>query len=399
MIQRPLEQIVEADLQSLIAAARAEGVQLDFKRGLPGNTDEEKKEFLADASSFANKMGGDVVFGMDETRENNRATGIAGAIVPIAVADVDAAVLRLEAILRDGLSPRLPEVRFGRVGVAGGEAIVMRVGQSFIAPHQVAFQRSGKFFSRNNAGKYQMDVDEIGRAFRWRDELPARVALLHRERVNAVRAKQAPVQVAGDPRLVLHVVPMGMFSAGPIDVPAWLGQQDRLRPLRSDRYEGHRYNIDGLLFYGIGPTDTGLYYSYSQLFRTGVIESAAGDYGLRLRGSNNIPILDVEADLLATVGRYRDALRAMNVSAPYVIHVSMSGTYGWVVPRGADEFANRNLVPIDRDLIELPSVIDVDPAITTDRLLRPVFDALWQAGGHERCPYYNAAGVYERPRR
>jgi hypothetical protein len=235
MIQRALEHINEADLQGLIAAGRAEGVQLDFKRGFPGNTDEEKKEFLADASSFANKIGGDLVFGIDETRENGRATGIAGALAPIAAGDVDAALLRLEAILRDGLSPRLPDVRIGRVPVTGGVVIVMRIGQSFIAPHQIAFQRSGKFYSRNAAGKYQMDVDEIGRAFRWRDELPRRIAELHRQRVSEIRAGRIPVLLVGEPHVVLHVVPMGAFSAQPVDVPLWLSQQDRLRPLAQNR--------------------------------------------------------------------------------------------------------------------------------------------------------------------
>lgn len=41
-------------------------MHLDYKRDLPGDKDAEKKEFLADVTSFANAGGGDIVFGIVE---------------------------------------------------------------------------------------------------------------------------------------------------------------------------------------------------------------------------------------------------------------------------------------------------------------------------------------------
>jgi len=66
MILKLLNAITEEDLQSLITNGVAEGRTIDYKRDLPGNSDGDKKEFLADVSSFANTGGGDLVFGMDE---------------------------------------------------------------------------------------------------------------------------------------------------------------------------------------------------------------------------------------------------------------------------------------------------------------------------------------------
>jgi len=39
---------------------------LDYKRDVPGESDQDKKEFLADISSFANATGGDLIYGVDE---------------------------------------------------------------------------------------------------------------------------------------------------------------------------------------------------------------------------------------------------------------------------------------------------------------------------------------------
>jgi predicted HTH transcriptional regulator len=66
MIPKPLAEITESDLLGLITNGIAESRTLDYKRSLPGNSDADKKEFLADVSSFANTAGGDLVFGIDE---------------------------------------------------------------------------------------------------------------------------------------------------------------------------------------------------------------------------------------------------------------------------------------------------------------------------------------------
>ena len=56
----------KSDLQNLIDHQVREGKVIEYKRDLYGNTDSEKKEFLADVSSFANTVGGDLIIGMDE---------------------------------------------------------------------------------------------------------------------------------------------------------------------------------------------------------------------------------------------------------------------------------------------------------------------------------------------
>lgn len=56
---------------------------IDYKRDLPGGADQDKKEFLADVSSFANTEGGELIFGMTE------ASGVPTEIVGVAIGNPD----------------------------------------------------------------------------------------------------------------------------------------------------------------------------------------------------------------------------------------------------------------------------------------------------------------------
>jgi predicted HTH transcriptional regulator len=66
VLNKPLEAIEENDLQALVDNQVAESKTIEYKESLPGNADGDKKEFLADVSSFANASGGDLIYGMRE---------------------------------------------------------------------------------------------------------------------------------------------------------------------------------------------------------------------------------------------------------------------------------------------------------------------------------------------
>ncbi len=111
---KPLATIEERDLQRLIDNQVREGRAIDYKRTLPGGKDLEKKEFLADVSSFANASGGYLIFGMDE------AEGVATEIKGLADINVDKEILRLNSILESGLEPRIPSPEMQIVSLQNG---------------------------------------------------------------------------------------------------------------------------------------------------------------------------------------------------------------------------------------------------------------------------------------
>ncbi|MGH7485201.1 MAG: AlbA family DNA-binding domain-containing protein, partial [bacterium] len=101
--------MTEADLLSLIAARVMEDRTVEYKEALPGGTDSDKREFLADVSSFANSSGGNLYFGIRELE------GIPVELVGLDLQDADATIQRIENLIRDGIEPRLPPLRIEKV--------------------------------------------------------------------------------------------------------------------------------------------------------------------------------------------------------------------------------------------------------------------------------------------
>src|SRR3981081_362951 len=93
---KAITQITEQDLQTLISDKEAEHKTVDYKRDAVGSSDSDKKEFLYDASSFANSVGGPIVFGMAE------AQGFPVNLIGLAGAHQDGERLRLEQMVRTG---------------------------------------------------------------------------------------------------------------------------------------------------------------------------------------------------------------------------------------------------------------------------------------------------------
>ena len=69
MISKSFDQIEKSDISALIANDVRENRMLDYKEKLPGSSDSEKTELLADVSSFANAAGGYILYGIREKRD------------------------------------------------------------------------------------------------------------------------------------------------------------------------------------------------------------------------------------------------------------------------------------------------------------------------------------------
>jgi len=114
--EKPIHKITLEDLQTLVSGQVPEGRQLEYKETLPGSSDADKREFLADVSSFANSSGGDLYFGISE------AGGQPRSLIGLDSTDTGNEQLRLESIIRGGLQPRLPRVAFRSIPIDGQKA-------------------------------------------------------------------------------------------------------------------------------------------------------------------------------------------------------------------------------------------------------------------------------------
>jgi predicted HTH transcriptional regulator len=138
MIPRQLNEIKVTDLEALEINSVRESRTLDFKETLPGSTDDEKKDFLADIVSFANTGGGDIAFGFKEIKEAGKSTGTAEVVGLQGSINQDAEKLRFHNMIRDGIRPRITGVQIHFVeGHNKGLLAIIRIPQSWAAPHMV----------------------------------------------------------------------------------------------------------------------------------------------------------------------------------------------------------------------------------------------------------------------
>lgn len=384
MIPKRFDDITKADIDALVANSVPEGRTLDYKRTLPGGKDDEKREFLADVSSFANAAGGDIIFGVEEDQ------GVPTMASGLSSIDSDAENLRLDSSIRSGIEPQVPAVQIKAVdGFAAGPVMVLRVPKSWSSPHMVTFKGSSRFFSRTNAGKFQMDVAEIRSAFLFSEAIPERMKRFRDDRLAKIVSGETPVPMSAGGKLVLHLLPISGFTGPPtIDVRLVLSGGHHLLPIIEGPWND-RLNVDGVV--ACWPPRTDEYSTYTQLFRSGTVEVVDG-FSV-VQDEKLEPAY--EARLVYGVQQYLKLLKTLGVEPPLVVFLSMLGVKG--VTLGINKMLRlTGLVPaIDRDVVLLPDVLVEDVSEHPAKMLKPIFDAVWQAAGHSQSCNYNRDGEWK----
>jgi predicted HTH transcriptional regulator len=145
----PIAELQLEDIDSLTQNRVSESLYIDFKSAPIGTTDEDKREFVADVTAFANASGGDIIFGVT-TQE-----GAASHAPGIALVDPDKEKLRLAELIRSGTERRLSYFDMKWLAMGGQKGIlIVRVPRSWGAPHRVTLRGHDKFYIRNTAGKH-----------------------------------------------------------------------------------------------------------------------------------------------------------------------------------------------------------------------------------------------------
>lgn len=380
-------EIRESDLRGLIENKVPEGKTLEYKSKLPGNSDGDKKEFLADVSSLANASGGYLLYGISET------SGIPIDILGCPVRDGDAVVRRLDNMVRDGIEPRLPMVSIDTIKLATGNlVIVIEVGSSWAGPHMVVFQNHGRFYSRNSAGKYQLDASELRLAFAASESARERVQSFRLGRLSKVIAGETPVKLCSQRALILHLFPLGSATGfARYDTAVLEQKRGELRPLYAAGWS-HRHNFDG--FVTFVAAEDGATHSYLQVFRDGAIEAVESGMIEPWDERLEIPSLKYEQELIEALPRLLSTQKGLGAGVPIVAMLSLVGVKGYRMAVDPRRRFVRDQPCIDRDVLAVqPLLLDsfeVDPASA----LRPAFDEVWNAAGWPRSLNYDESGVW-----
>lgn len=398
MLPTNIEELTANHISSLVSEKVSERRTLEYKERLPEGSDGAKKEFLADVCSFANASGGDLLFGIRDQRDaNGRATGIPDSIVGLQVGNLQAECARLDNIIRDGISPRVPVVHFMAIEVNGDAAVVLRIGRSWIKPHMVTFGGSSRFYSRNSNGKYQLDVQEIGQAFAEQESLGDRLRKWRNERVTKLLSGEGPVELAGPVSLLAHFIPESSLVGQKPGLQWAVSEENKLnlKPSSLSTSRSWRYNADGFLGYSMNFNAEGRCASYVQLFRNGCLEYGDG-YILNYWGGSEragvIPSGTFEKKLAEIFGNGVGWLDGTHVEGPVYFCCSLVGVRGARLSRDSIVDIEAPLF-FDRDVISTPEIEILnfkEQRPYRDSVL-PIVNSIWQANGYECTPFLNSS--------
>jgi Putative DNA-binding domain len=380
MIPKPIDQIAKPDIDVLVSAKTTERRTLEYKELLPGGTDEEKKEFLYDVSSFANAAGGDLIFGVsDQKGLDGKPTGVPETARGVPVANLSVEIARLENILQSGMAPRIPSVQFHEVaGFASGSILILRVPKSWAAPHMVTYKNVTRFYSRNSTGKYPLDVQEIRSAFALSEDLPERLRSFRQTRLAAIVANETPVPLPTGAKVILHIVPISALGTNSnIDIKRAAPPQSIVpAPISTGSWDS-RFNFDGLLIFG--PTTP----NYVQIFRSGTVEAV----DTRLLEPYEpypdfVPLGAFEQRISSAAAAYIAYMKNLQLTPPFFLMLTLIGVKGFKASTGPQTLGHYG---IDRDVLILPEILlERDELSFLD--LKPVFDTLAQAAGLPEAP-------------
>ena len=377
---KSIDQISESDLRAL---SSADALALELKRELPKRTNSGKLELLNDLASFANAVGGHIVYGVD-------GSGGTAEVAGLETDAVAAAMEWLEQAAWAGIEPRIPGLRLKAVPLGNQKSVLaVRIPKTANGPHMVVFQEANKFYSRNASGKYALEVEELRAAFSQGETLREKMRAFRTERLNAIEKRSLTIRLSDTPKMVLHVLPVNSFRQGfRIDLEQVAGGDvQALRPMAA-RGLVCQFNYDGLIAFSSTERHA---YSHVQVFRNGCLEASNSSLLEPKDGRTFFPSAMFEREIIVCGNRMLDVLRKIEIPPPYVVMLSFLGVRGYNMLVGSIRW-QPSAHPVERDHLYLDEVIIDDAGIDFARAIRPAFDQVWNSCGWPRSLNYDADG-------
>lgn len=384
------ENLVETDLIELVTGQVPEGLRIDYKRDLYGNSDSHKRELLKDVSAFANAFGGHLIIGIEEQ------DGMPISISGISDINPDEEVLRIEQIIRSGLEPNIQGIRTLAVSLDNGaHCIVSRVPRSWHPPHRVSAQNSNRFYIRNSGAVHEASIEELRTLFTLGADALDRVHKFRDERLQEIISGSSARPLQGGGRLILHIVPLaGVTSNWHVEPAKASALFQEFLPIGTN-HPNPGFNFEGFVNERAGERNLG----YTQVFRNGAIEATKADIIIRTDVKHQplafIPGNEIEIKLFRVLSHYLNGLRDLGVPPPLIVLLTLEGVKGAsYIPIRND--ANYHRSEIERDTLYLPECVINEYGLDSDyqRAVRPAFDALWNLAGYSRAQSFTEDGVW-----
>jgi hypothetical protein len=386
-----LEKIDGSLVRSFETDAWPESSTLDFKRISPKRDAEGRNEFLKDVVAFANKDGGDLVYGVATSED------VSSKVMPLSEEPADSLKRRLTAWLDGYIEPRL-HCEMKEIQLEQGYVLVVRVPASFSGPHR--FRATGigtsehySFPIRSGTATTSMDYEQLRNAFDRTSSLIQRAHEFRTERIAAFRRGEPVVLMDKGPKCIVHIIPLQGVSRPPILDVAKVYHAGF--PWRLPHWQSMRktVNLEGLL---VSLTAAKGNYSpgYVQLHRSGALEVVQIGDAQWEKERKLIPSAVVSRFYRFAVAEGIKRIAALGVQGPALVGWSFTQIQGYTF--APDDFPPTSDPLNDRDHLTLPDhlIADLARVSDVDEIARPMLDMLWQAFGEVECTMYDDSGNF-----
>ncbi len=158
-------------------------------------------------------------------------------------------------------------------------------------------------------------------------------------------------------------------------------------PLLSETGRSYRYNFDGFLSF----SDT--HYSYTQTFRNGIIEAVDACMVIPISDSRNIQ-REYEKKIIQGVTKYTSIQKKLGAEPPFFIMLSLLDVKGYSMSINSPlNFGSLRLNhQIDRSNLLVPEVLIENFDFESSKVMKPIFDAVWNACGYSGSQNYDDSG-------
>ena len=395
MINRNIDDISFTDIEELIKNEVGESKCLEYKSELLIDTHDNRREFLSDISSFANADGGYIIYGLAEDNNTKLPCDICG----ISITNEDNFILQLENLLRDSISPRILDINFRFLKLDDQKRLfIIYIHPSLLSPHRVIYRGHDKFYTRNSKGKYPMDVNELRQSFLMSETLIQKIESYKLERLSYICDNCYCYLHENLPILVIQCIPLSAFRTRKIypitqlrqtldelNVSAFGLTMNRQIVIDGIQIRGkHNINQSAIAFYktnGIAELATTIF------FRSNVVnESIFPQKEINLIYSKSL----IE-DIIDSVNTIFKVYQKLEIATPIILSTTILNGEGFTIPSGQfwDIWGK-----IDRNKLFIPDIYIEDFSIKTEKILHPIFDAIWNACGYTKCPAYNDNSDY-----
>ncbi len=327
MLDKPVDQLAESDLQSLVESRTREGLHIEYKTKIDYGEPQGRRKLGKALAAFANTSGGYLVIGMECLEEDSALpTGLPGIEL---VRDLDTELNALNDICRSLLEPELSGHHVTGIELANGRnALIVQVPVSWRKPHRVSGTRH--FYRRTTSGQsVPLEMEEIRRHFLLSEGQSEQIRKFVTGRLLDVAASssESPLSASREGRLLLHIIPIGAFGGG-IEPLSSIDTRDLLRNipvLAGDSSTWTCATLDGHLK-TLTQEETGVIASAVTLRRTGILE-CVDSYFLN-RTPYKIPTKTMEGRLGEMISAYLQQMSNTVVNSPFLVFMTILDARG-----------------------------------------------------------------------